>query len=138
MKTSGMPRRKPPFMCIVGDYQFQELRIPDEFTINISEKNGDPSIVVFTLTEKYIESQEDYAKREKQVEEDRRGIFKDAKKVSIVYDHEQYQSVVTIIQEGGRASIMLGILKEITLQAKYFAGEEEADWIYENLQVGGD
>lgn len=120
MKTEKIPKRKPPFECIVGDYQFEKLRIPDEFSISLAEKNGDPSKVVFTLTERYIESMEDFVKRERQIEDDKKGILSDAMKVSVEYDKERYQSVVSIIREGDRAAVILGILKEITLQSKFF------------------
>ncbi|MGP6220955.1 hypothetical protein [Caldiplasma sukawensis] len=138
MSSDKMPRRKPPFECIVGDYQFEKLRIPDEFSINLSEKNGDPSKVVFTLTERYIESREDFVKRERQIEDDKKGILSDAGQVSVEYDEERYRSVVSITREGDRAEMILGILKEIILQSKFFAGEEESEWVFQNLQVRGD
>lgn len=137
MNTSKIPKRKPPFQCVVGDYGFEDVRIPDEFTISLSEKSGDPSLVIFNLTERYIESEEDCLKREKQIEEEKKTLLRDARKVSIVYDHERFQSVVSITTEGDRATIMLGILREITLQSKYFAGEEESEWVFANLQVRG-
>ena len=120
--------RNPPYLCEVGEHEFVEGRIPDEFNISISGSHLETKMV---LVERYVESLDAHKEREKQIARDRsRNTFK---VLSVEYDG--YCSVVTATIEGTRPEITEALFRELTIHAKFFLGEEKTDAIYDDIMV---
>ena len=130
-------KRTPPYDCLVGDWTIEEGRIPDEYQIKLTNSSDIDGSTVFDLLEWYSESFEGYEKRKVQFETDKMTILKDCVSASCDYDAGKGMSVIRIIQKGGRPEMIAGIFREMTLQAKYFLGEEKTGLIYENILVEG-
>ena len=133
----GIVKKKPPYECLVGDYSYQEGRIPDEFLIRVTCPSETPEKTIFELAEWYLEGFDEHKLRKKQVEEDRKTILQECRSARCSYDIKKNSSVVEIRQEGTREEITLAIFREISVHAKYFLGEDKAEYIFENLLVEG-
>ena len=130
-------KRTPPYECLVGDYTYEFGRIPDEFQIKLTNSPDVEGHAVFELVEWYMESIEEHKSRCAQFESDKATILKDSLSASCSYDKEKGTSVIRIVQEGKRPDMIAGIFREMTVQAKYFLGEDETELIYGNILVEG-
>ena len=120
--------QNPPYVCEVGEHEFVEGRIPDEFSISVSGSYHETKMV---LVERYVEGLDAYKEREKQIVRDRsRNTFK---ALSVEYDRNC--SVVTTSIEGTRPEITEALFRELTIHAKFFLGEERTDSIYDDIIV---
>jgi hypothetical protein len=125
---SKMKLRKPPYICNVGEHEFVEGRIPDEFSISIA---GSEDHTVMKLVEKYGESKAKSDERKKQVELDR-GKFQD---LHLEYDGKC--SIVTALVKGSRDEITEAYFREAVIHAKFFLGDQRADALYDDIIVEG-
>ena len=130
-------KRTPPYDCMVGDWTIEEGRIPDEYQIKLTNLSDISGSTVFELLEWYSESFEGYKKRKAQFETDKMTILKNCISASCDYDLGKGMSVIRIVQKGSRPEMVAGIFREMTVQAKYFLGEEKTEFIYENILVEG-
>ena len=120
--------RDPPYLCEVGEHEFVEGRIPDEFSISVSGSHHKTKMV---LVERYVESPDANEEREKQVAHDRNSNM--FKVLSVEYDGNC--SVVTASIEGTRPEITEALFRELTIHAKFFLGDEKTDAIYDDIIV---
>ena len=119
---------KPPYTCNVGEQEFVEGRIPDEFSISITDSEDH---TVMKLVEKYGECKAESNERKKQVELDR-GKFQDL--------HLEYGgkcSTVMALVKGSREEITEAYFREAGIHAKFFLGDERADALYDDIIVEG-
>ena len=118
--------RKSPYTCNVGEHEFVEGRIPDEFSISITGTNEN---TVMKLVEKYVESKEESDERKKQMELDR-GKFQD---LHLEYDGRS--TIVTALVIGLREEVTEAYFREAVIHAKFFLGDERADALYDDIIV---
>lgn len=125
---SRLGARNSPYICNVGEHEFVEGRIPDEFSISITGSKGH---TVMKLIEKYGESKAESDERKKQVELDR-GKFQD---LNLEFDGRC--SIVTALLKGSREEVTEAYFREAVIHAKFFLGDQRADALYDDIIVEG-
>ncbi len=125
MKERGGNGIKSPYTCLVGEHEFTQGRIPDEFSFSVSGTYKDTKL---KIVEVYYETEEEFHKNKKQREDDSEDF--DSFKVEYDKDH----TIITLTLSGSRKEITEAIFREISIHAKFFLGDF-ANLIFDDIIV---